>query len=406
MNKLTAGSLPLFRIRGIQVYLHWTWLLVAYFEIVNRVNRYQSMTWNVIEYLALFGIVLLHEFGHSLACRQVGGQANRIMLWPLGGVAFVQPPPRPGALLWSIAAGPLVNVILLPVTVLAFVVTSGTGLAIEHQDFVHFLFSIGVINFVLLIFNLLPIYPLDGGQILQALLWFVVGRARSLKISAVIGLVGAAGLIALALVRLQDNWLAVMAAFVGWQAWRGFRLGVRLEGLQPTLDLLNEGVSAVHSGRHDEAVELFTRVIDAGGEPGVLATALTNRGHVESRRGKWQRAIDDYREALRLQPKLATAHNNLAWLLAVCPVDALRNGQEAVEHASSACNATEWRNPSCLGTFAAACAEDGDFGQAVRWQKRALADPAYRKKYGEAAVSERLRLYEQGLPCRLPIHGG
>src|SRR5437016_792177 len=113
MNNLTSGSLPLFRIAGIQVYLHWTWLVVAYLEIVNRVNKYQSMTWNVIEYLALFAIVLLHEFGHALACRQVGGISNRIMLWPLGGVAYVQPPPRPGATLWSIAAGPLVNVVLI-----------------------------------------------------------------------------------------------------------------------------------------------------------------------------------------------------------------------------------------------------------------------------------------------------
>jgi Zn-dependent protease len=406
MNNLTAGSLPLFRIRGIQVYLHWTWIVVAYFEIVTRVNRYQSMTWNVIEYLALFAIVLLHEFGHALACRQVGGQANRIMLWPLGGVAFVQPPPRPGALLWSIAAGPLVNVILLPVTVLAFVLASGAGLGNEHRDFMHFLFSIGVINFVLLVFNLLPIYPLDGGQILQALLWFVIGQARSLMASAIIGLAGAAGMIVLALFRLQDKWLAVVAFFVAWQAWRGFRLGVRLQSLQPTLDLLNEAVSAVRLGRNDEAVELFSKVIDAGGEPGVLATALTNRGLIESRRGKWQRAIQDYREALRLQPKLATAHNNLAWLLAASPVDTLRNGQEAVERATWACNATAWRNPSCLGTLAAACAEVGDFGQALHWHNRALADPAYRKMYGEATVSERLRLYEQGLPCRLPMHGG
>ena len=49
---------------------------------------------------------MLHEFGHALACRQVGGQADLIVLWPLGGVAYVNPPPRPGALLWSIAAGP------------------------------------------------------------------------------------------------------------------------------------------------------------------------------------------------------------------------------------------------------------------------------------------------------------
>jgi Zn-dependent protease len=406
MNNITAGSWPLFRIAGIQVFLHWSWLVVAYFEIVNRVNKYQSMTWNVIEYLALFGIVLLHEFGHALACRQVGGQADRIMLWPLGGVAFVQPPPRPGALLWSIAAGPLVNVVLVPVTFLAFVFAMGAGWRNEYPDLVHFLMSIAIINFALLLFNLLPIYPLDGGQILQALLWFVIGRARSLMVSGIIGLAGAAGLVVLALVRLQDNWLALVAIFVAWQAWRGFRVGVRLQGLQPAVDLLNEALSAVRDGRHDEAVELYTRVIDAGGEPGLLAMALTHRGLTESRRGNWQRAIDDYREALRLQPQQANAHNNLAWLLATCPVDALRNGQEAVEHATWACKATGWSNPSCLGTLAAACAEIGDFDQAVRLQGRALADPAYRQTYGEAAVSDRLRLYEQGLPCRLPVHGG
>ena len=117
MNNLTNGSLKLFRVAGIQVYVHWSWLVIAVIELESRANTYHAVIWNVIEYLALFGIVLMHEFGHALACRQVGGKSDRIMLWPLGGVAYVQPPPRPGALLWSIAAGPLVNVILVPITV-------------------------------------------------------------------------------------------------------------------------------------------------------------------------------------------------------------------------------------------------------------------------------------------------
>ena len=70
--------------------------------------------WSVLECLALFLIVLIHEFGHQLACRQVGGKTHDIILWPLGGVAYVSPPQRPGAQLWSIAAGPLVNVVLFP----------------------------------------------------------------------------------------------------------------------------------------------------------------------------------------------------------------------------------------------------------------------------------------------------
>ncbi|HZU36390.1 MAG TPA: M50 family metallopeptidase, partial [Gemmataceae bacterium] len=111
------GEFRLCRVAGIDVFLHWSWFVVAIIEMRYRVGRYQDWIWNVAEYLALFGMVLLHEFGHALACRQVGGRVNRIVLWPLGGAAFVQPPQRPGAHLWSVVAGPLVNVLLIPLTV-------------------------------------------------------------------------------------------------------------------------------------------------------------------------------------------------------------------------------------------------------------------------------------------------
>ena len=99
------------------MFLHWSWFLIAAYEISDRKSAYSSLTWVVLEYLSLFLIVTLHEFGHALACRQVGGTANRIVLWPLGGVAYVNPPPqsRNWPNLWSIAAGPLVNVALLPI---------------------------------------------------------------------------------------------------------------------------------------------------------------------------------------------------------------------------------------------------------------------------------------------------
>src|SRR6266853_2022633 len=115
MTSIRPGALRLFRVGGVDLFLHWSWFLVAAFEIQGRTKRYSSLTWNVLEYLALFLIVTLHEFGHALACRQVGGQANQIVLWPLGGVAYVAPPQRAGATLWSIVAGPLVNVVLAPI---------------------------------------------------------------------------------------------------------------------------------------------------------------------------------------------------------------------------------------------------------------------------------------------------
>src|SRR6266481_411076 len=123
-----SGAFPIFRLAGIQVYLHFTWFLVAWYEINSGKLRYESSTWAVIEYVGLFAIVLLHEFGHAFACRSTGGRADRIVLWPLGGLAFVDPPMRPGAVLWSIAAGPLVNVALYPVLHVAAAMTTNPGL--------------------------------------------------------------------------------------------------------------------------------------------------------------------------------------------------------------------------------------------------------------------------------------
>ena len=202
------------------MFLHYSWIVVALIEINSRSRAYSSIVWNAAEYVALFIIVLLHEFGHSLACRQVGGKADTIMLWPLGGVAFVAPPPRPGATLWSLAAGPLVNVVLAPFLVALLVGSSFLNLRASTPDAYAFVRTICYINLGLLIFNLLPIYPLDGGQILRCLLWFLFGRARSLMIAAVIGFLGVAGLIALAVFN-GSVWLGIMGVFILLNCWRG-----------------------------------------------------------------------------------------------------------------------------------------------------------------------------------------
>ena len=222
MPGLRRGAIRLFRFAGIDLFLHWSWFLVAAIEIGDRTKRYSSLTWNVAEYLALFVIVLLHEFGHALACRQVGGTANQIVLWPLGGVAYVNPPPRPGATLWSIAAGPLVNVALLPVFLSVGMFGRAPEGPAQLTDVHAFLRSLGFINLGLLVFNLLPIYPLDGGQILRSLLWLVVGRARSLMAATIIGFVGAGGLILLAL-WVQSVWFGVISLFMLMNCWGGLR---------------------------------------------------------------------------------------------------------------------------------------------------------------------------------------
>ncbi len=137
---MRSGVIRLFRFAGIDVFLHFSWFLVAAIYISGYIRRYESPVWGVLEYISVF-------------------VTNRIVLWPLGGIAFVDPPRRPGAYLWSIAAGPLVNVILLPV--LAFVSMLAQA-SLPGSDVAVFFRDLNFINAVLLGFNLLPVFPLDG----------------------------------------------------------------------------------------------------------------------------------------------------------------------------------------------------------------------------------------------------
>jgi Zn-dependent protease len=222
MPTLRQGAIHLFRVAGIDVFLHWSWFLVAVIEVEAYSGRYSSISWSILEYLTLFVIVLLHEFGHALACRSVGGKADRIMLWPLGGVAYVNPPQRPGAQLWSLVAGPLVNVAFIPITVAAYFAASSAGWAGTHPDLFHYCFAVLWINALLLAFNILPIYPLDGGQILRSLLWYFLGRGRSLGVATVIGFIGLSGYAVLVYFE-RSTWGLIMGAYLLMSCWGGLK---------------------------------------------------------------------------------------------------------------------------------------------------------------------------------------
>ena len=223
------GTLRLLTWFGIPVYLHWSWGVVALLQLQWRSDAYGgSMLWIAIEYIGLFVLVLLHEFGHALACRSVGGRVSPVLLWPLGGVAHVQPPQRPGALLWSIVAGPLVNLVLGGLSaVLLF------GMVVVAPDFwPNLQYAIGTftaINAILFLFNMLPVHPLDGGQIVRALLWFVVGRERSLVWTSAVGVVaGVIGGLA-AWFFLGSFWLPLIAAYAVWRSWRSLQNALAMQ---------------------------------------------------------------------------------------------------------------------------------------------------------------------------------
>jgi tetratricopeptide (TPR) repeat protein len=148
---------------------------------------------------------------------------------------------------------------------------------------------------------------------------------------------------------------------------------------------------------HDGAIACFEAAIRLAPK---FALAHANLGSARRRKGDVAGAIAAYREATRLDPKYAKTHNNLAWLLAAGP-DGLRDGKQAVEHATRGCELTGWKDAAFLEVLATAHAEAGDFDKAVEYQKKALSFPEYGKQVGKAG-QERLQLYARKKPYRDP----
>jgi tetratricopeptide (TPR) repeat protein len=116
------------------------------------------------------------------------------------------------------------------------------------------------------------------------------------------------------------------------------------------------------------------------------------RGNAYDRKGKYDQAILDYTKALEINPRLAEAHNGLAWLLAAAKEPGIRNGEKAIEHALKACELSDWKNPNYLDTLAAAYARVGNFSNAIKWQEKALESPDFSKI---KEPQHRLNLYRQ-----------
>lgn len=227
-------SVPVGRVAGIAVRVHV--LLLAY--IVYQLLRAAMPTAGgavfglvALQMTCLFLIILLHEFGHCVACRAVGGDANEILMWPLGGLAFCRPPDHWKAHFVTAAGGPLVNVAITALLAPVLGALSGVwwGVALPnpfhldlfptaHSLLLMALYLANWMSVTLLLFNMLPIFPLDGGRLLHALVWSRFGYSRAMRIAVRTGYVGALGLILLALLTNQAILVAI-AIFGGFTCW-------------------------------------------------------------------------------------------------------------------------------------------------------------------------------------------
>jgi Zn-dependent protease len=205
------------RFAGIDVKMHFTFLLLLAWVAFAHWQRTQSLSAvmaGVAFILAIFLCVALHEYGHALMARQYSIKTRDITLLPIGGVARLeQIPTQPVQELWVALAGPAVNVVIA-VGLFAWLMISSTleplsGLTVTAGPFLE---RIMVVNIFLVLFNLIPAFPMDGGRILRALLSMKMNHARATQIAASIGqgLAVVFGLIGL----LYNPFLLFIAFFV------------------------------------------------------------------------------------------------------------------------------------------------------------------------------------------------
>jgi Zn-dependent protease len=125
-----------------------------------------------------FGSILLHEFGHCFAARKVGGDADEVLLWPFGGLAFCQCPDYWRAHLIVAAGGPLVTLVIAGLSFVGFGYFNehGSEALLRNPIYGMAEFYLTYWNGILLVFNLIPLYPLDGGRVFHSLAWGWFGR--------------------------------------------------------------------------------------------------------------------------------------------------------------------------------------------------------------------------------------
>ncbi len=185
-------SIKIGRFVGIDVYMHLTFLLlIGWVALVHwqQGRSIGAMVAGVLFILAIFLCVVLHEFGHALMARRYGIATRDIILLPIGGVARLQKiPSQPVQELWVALAGPTVNVIIA-VALFVWLQATASWEPVERLTVTTgpFLERLMAVNMFMIVFNMLPAFPMDGGRVLRAVMATRMAYGRATRTAASIG---------------------------------------------------------------------------------------------------------------------------------------------------------------------------------------------------------------------------
>lgn len=211
-------SLTVGKVFGIDVRVHFSFFFYLYYRMYGA----EDYLFALAVVVGLYFCILLHEFGHSFAARFCGGESDEIILWPFGGLALCRPVFHPTAELITTVAGPLVTLVLwgffsLLLHVLIEIARQGGW---YEPSVLGFVANMAWLNKMLLFFNLIPAFPMDGGRIFLELLWYRLGFERAAMIAvrvsqciAVFGMVVGFGHIPVGPFQ-PGTWIGIMSLMV------------------------------------------------------------------------------------------------------------------------------------------------------------------------------------------------
>ena len=192
------ANLNLGKYYGTKVQIHWTFFLLMAWIILTQVfsgGSVDRILFNLQFILAVILCVLLHEIGHAMAAKYFGIKTKKIVLLPIGGISTVDKSTKsPKEEFLITAAGPLVNIVIAIILYFAIPVREYISFdlgqyftALNDFSVATFLFFLFVVNVALVVFNMIPAFPLDGGRILRALLDLRFDRAKATNIATTVG---------------------------------------------------------------------------------------------------------------------------------------------------------------------------------------------------------------------------
>lgn len=259
-------SLKIARLAGIDVFVHWTFLILIVWVVYSQMNQgqtFEESLWGVWFILALFACVVLHELGHALTARRYGIQTRNIILLPIGGVANLEKmPENPLQELKVALAGPAVNVVIAAILFVFLYLTDGFPAPDEIPEKITlavFLPALFFVNIMLVLFNLIPAFPMDGGRVLRALLSMRFGRPRATAIAAQLGQFLGIGFVVVGLFMGQFI-LPIIGIFIylGAGAESNYEAVRSVLGNYKVGDVVMRNFTTLHAWDHiDKAVQLL-----------------------------------------------------------------------------------------------------------------------------------------------------